>query len=149
MSENAMLTFSPVADSPTLLKQLADAVQLYLDLLYTCNDALVEHVFHEGAHLCTLEGNEPFYRSVSEYRDVLRHRVSPESQRASRQEHLVCIDLSSATQAMVKVQMLINQHVFSDYLIFFRFNESWRIVAKTSYRTEVSVSTSPMPIQGE
>jgi hypothetical protein len=143
MSENTSFTFAPVAGSPTLFKELADAVQLYLDLLYTCNVALVEQVFHEGAQLCTLEGDEPFYRSVSDYREVLRNRVSPESQGATRQEHLVSIDLSSATQAMVKVQMRINQYMFSDYLIFFRSHQSWRIVAKTFHRTEVVTFTSP------
>lgn len=136
MPENTLLTFGPVAGSPTLFRELADTVQLYLDLPYTCDMALVEEVFHAGAQLCTLERDEPLYRSVAEYREVLRNRVSPESQGAAREEHLVSIDLSSSTQAMVKVQMRVNQHLFSDYLVFFRFRESWKVVAKTFYRIE-------------
>jgi hypothetical protein len=57
---------------------------------------------------------------------------------AEREEHLVTIDLSSPTQAMVKVQMRINQSVITDYLAMFKLAQEWRIVSKTYYRVVLS-----------
>lgn len=138
MAQQNGFTVGPISGSPTRFKEISDAVQLYLDLLYTCDVSLLNRVFHEGAQLCTLEDGKPLYRSIPEYREVLRTRMSPQSQGATRQEHLVNIDLASETQAMVKVQMRVNQFFFSDYLVFFRMAGEWRIVAKTYHRTEVT-----------
>jgi hypothetical protein len=57
---------------------------------------------------------------------------------AERAEHLVTIDLSSPTQAMIKVQMQINQSVISDYLTMFKLAQGWRIVSKTYYRVDLT-----------
>jgi hypothetical protein len=57
---------------------------------------------------------------------------------AKREEHLVTIDLSSPTQAMVKVQMRIHQSAISDYLTMFKLAHGRRIVSKTYYRVELS-----------
>ena len=137
MTSKAGLTFGPVPNSVELFKEVADAVQVYLDMLYTCNPDLVTAIFHDRAQLCTIENGAPLFRSVSEYREVVRERTSPESLGAEREEHLVTIDLSSPTQAMIKVQMRINQAIFSDYLTMFKLGKEWRIVAKTYYRIEL------------
>jgi hypothetical protein len=130
-------TFSPISGSLELFKEVADAVQVYLDMLYTGDLALVEAVFHERAQLCTIEHGNPQFRSVEEYRGVLRGRASPSSKGAKREEQLVTIDLSSPSQAMIKVQMRIHQAVISDYLTMFKLAQGWRIVSKTYYRVEL------------
>ena len=134
MDSQLPFTFGPVPKSIELFKEVADAVQVYLDMLYTGDAALVDAVFHERAQLCTIENDGPLFRSVAEYRDVLRGRPSPQSVGAKREEHLVTIDLSSPTQAMVKVQMRVNQSVISDYLTMFKLAEGWRIASKTYHR---------------
>jgi hypothetical protein len=131
-------TFGPVPNSIELFKEIADAIQVYLDMLYTGDVALADAVFHERAQLCTIENGAALFRSVSEYREILRGRKSPSSMGAKREEHLVTIDLSSPTQALVKVQMRLNQAVISDYLTLFKLAEEWRIVSKTYYRVELS-----------
>ncbi|WP_169746975.1 nuclear transport factor 2 family protein [Edaphobacter aggregans] len=138
MTSKAALTFGPVSNSIELFKEIADAVQVYLDMLYTCNPELVTAIFHDRAQLCTIENEAPLFRTVEEYREVVRARISPESLGAEREEHVVTIDLSSPTQAMIKVQMRVNQSVFSDYLTMFKLGKEWRIVAKTYYRVELS-----------
>ena len=134
MNSQPPFTFGPVPKSIELFREIADAVQVYLDMLYTGDAGLVDSVFHERAQLCTIENGSPLFRSVAEYREVLRGRASPSSTGAAREEHLVTIDLSSPTQAMVKVQMRIGQSVISDYLVMFKLGQKWRIVAKTYYR---------------
>jgi hypothetical protein len=47
------------------------------------------------------------------------------------------IDLSSPTQAMIKVHMRLNQSLISDYLTMFKLAQEWRIVTKTYYRVEL------------
>jgi hypothetical protein len=132
------LTFSPIANSIELFKEVADAVQVYLDMLYTGDVALTDVVFHERAQLCTMENGAAVFRSVAEYRAILGGRKSPSALGAGRAEHLVTIDLSAPTQASIKVQMQINQAVISDYLTMFKMGGEWRIVSKTYYRDEVS-----------
>lgn len=138
MNSQIRFTFSPVANSIELFKQVADVVQVYLDMLYTGDVALAEVVFHERAQLCTVENGAPLFRSVAEYRAILGGRKSPSSMGAERAEHLVTIDLSSPTQAMIKVQMQINQSVISDYLTMFKLAQGWRIVSKTYYRVDLT-----------
>src|ERR1700761_8543017 len=138
MNSQLPFTFGPIPRSVELFKEIANAVQVYLDMLYTGDVVLVDAVFHERAQLCTMENGEPQFRSVAEYREVLRGRASPSSMGAEREEHLVTIDLSSPTQAMVKVQMRINQSVISDYLTMFKLKQEWRIVSKTYYRVVLS-----------
>lgn len=138
MNSQAPFTFGPVPDSIELFKEVADAVQVYLDMLYTCDATLADAVFHERAQLCTIEDGAPLFRSVAEYREILRGRTSPSSMGAEREEHLVTIDLSSSTQAMVKVLSRVNQSVFSDYLTMLKLAQEWRIVSKTYYRVALS-----------
>ena len=137
MSTQAPFTFGPVPNSIELFKEVADAVQVYLDMLYHGDIALVDVVFHERAQLCAIENGTPTFRSVAEYREILRGRKSPAAMGAAREEHLVTMDLSSPTQAMVKVQMRINQSVISDYLTMFKLEEDWCIASKTYYRVEL------------
>ncbi|WP_353062376.1 nuclear transport factor 2 family protein [Tunturibacter psychrotolerans] len=137
MNSQVPFTFGPIPNSIELFKEVADAVQVYLDMLYTGDADRVDQVFHERCQLCTIESGAPLFRSVAEYREILRGRKSPSQMGAPREEHLVAIDLSSPTQAMVKVQMRINQSVFSDYLTLLKLEREWRIVAKTYYRVEL------------
>jgi hypothetical protein len=138
MSSQTPFTFGPVPNSIELFREISDAVRVYLDMLYTGDAALLDVVFHERAQLCNIENGAPLFRSVAEYRAVLIGRKSPSSLGAERQEHLVTIDLSSPTQAMVKVQMRVNQAVISDYITMFKLGREWRIVSKTYYRVDLS-----------
>ena len=44
------------------------------------------------------------------------------------------IDLSAPTQALIKLQVLIGQAEFIDYLTLLRGEDGWRIVSKTYHR---------------
>jgi hypothetical protein len=66
----------PVPGSLALFREVTDAVQVYLDMLYTGDAALTDAVFHERCHLCTLENGSPLFRSVAEYREILKGRKS-------------------------------------------------------------------------
>ncbi len=122
----------PKASTP--FHELADAAQFYLDMLYACDPAMVDGIFEVNARLCTLDGDVLVYRSVEDYKTVLQGRTAPSSVDAPREDELIAIDLSTPTQALIKIKMRINQLVFIDYLTLVRLEQGWRIIAKTYQR---------------
>jgi hypothetical protein len=46
--------------------------------------------------------------------------------------------LALTTQALVKVQMRLNQSAISDYPTVFKLEREWRIMSKTYYRVELT-----------
>lgn len=127
---------SPLGDvAPTeSFRALADATQYYLDMLYACDADMVDRIFHAHAQLCTIENGVAVFRSVEEYKGVLRARVAPRSRGAPRADEPITFDVATPSQAFIKVKVRINDMVFIDYLTLFRFAEGWRIVSKTYQR---------------
>jgi len=117
--------------------ELADAAQIYLDMLYACDPEMVDDIFEANARLCTLDGETLIYRTVGEYKEVLRSRTPPASVNAPREDELISLDLSTPAQALIKIKSRINQLVFIDYLSLVRLKQGWRIVAKTYQRISV------------
>jgi hypothetical protein len=129
-----MPTRTDATRAATPFHELADAAQYYLDMLYACDPLMVDGIFENNAHLCTFDEGKLIYRTVEEYKDVLRGRTSPESLGAPREDEVITLDLSSPTQALIKIKMRINQLIFIDYLTLIRFEQGWRIVSKTYHR---------------
>jgi hypothetical protein len=129
----AEISASP-PDASRPFEELIDAARRYLDMLYACDPDTVDSLFHPTAQLCTLESGRPVFRSVSDYKAVLRARTAPKLLDAPRDEQIITLDLSSPSQALIKLRVRINQLVFVDYLTLARLEEGWRIVSKTYYR---------------
>lgn len=121
-------------DSLDAFHELAEAARYYLDMLYACDPDMVDGIFHPQARLCTLEAGVPVFRSVEEYKAVLRARTSPASLGAPREDQCLMLDLASPALGLVKVKMRVGHLVFIDYLGLIRLEEGWRIVSKTYYR---------------
>jgi len=121
-------------DASRPFEELIDMARRYLDMLHACDADAVDRLFHPTAQLCTLESGRPVFRSVPEYKAVLRARTAPKSLGAPRAEQIITLDLSSPSQALIKLRVRINQLVFVDYLTLARLAEGWRIVSKTYYR---------------
>jgi hypothetical protein len=128
------MTTNHAGSSTEAFAELAAAAQYYLDMLYACDPDMVDGIFHADAQLCTLEDGELTFRSVNDYKAVLRHRVPPSSVGAPRADELITLDLSAREQGLIKVKMRINDLVFVDYLTMLKLKEGWRIVSKTYYR---------------
>jgi hypothetical protein len=124
-------TPTPTARSAEAFRELADVAQRYFDLVYTCNLTLYDQLFHPLAQLFVLKNGTAVSLTSAEYREILAHRQSPESTGAPRREQVHSIDLGAATQALIKLQVLIGQAEFIDYLTLLRGDDGWRIVSKT------------------
>jgi hypothetical protein len=116
---------------------LADVAQRYFDLIYTGDMSLYDQLFHPEARLFILENGAPTTRSSAEYRALLAGRQPPEATGAPREDQVHTIDLTSPTQALIKLQLRIGQNGFIDYLTLLKVEAGWRIVSKTYHRAEL------------
>ena len=64
------------------------------------------------------------------YREILATAPSPQSQGAPRQEEVLFLDITSPTQALVKVRVRISALVYVDYLSYHRVDGEWLVSAK-------------------
>ncbi len=117
---------------------LVQAVQRYFDLMYDCDTSRFDRVFRSTAQLHGFrEGKMAMWPAV-EYKAILAGRSSPKSLNAPRQEEILLMDFASATQALVKVRVRINESFFVDYLTYHRIDGEWLITAK-GYHIERTV----------
>ena len=111
-------------------ERLTRAVQRYLDLMYDNDVSKFDQVFRPTAQLHGHRGDELVMWPAATYREVLASRASPKSLKAAREEEVLLMDFTSATQALVKVRVRINGAVFVDYLTFHAVDGDWRITSK-------------------
>jgi Putative lumazine-binding len=134
MNKDAVGAASDAGRANDAFRELGEAAQFYLDMLYACDPEMVDGIFHPRAQLCTPEDGSLVFRSVEVYKEVLRGRVSPKSKGAPREDQLITLDLATPTVGSIKVKMRINDLVFIDYLSMVKVDVGWRIVAKTYQR---------------
>lgn len=112
------------------MKDIPELLASYFELLYTCDVARFDAVFHPNATLQTVGPKGYQLITSAEYREMLRQRKSPASQNALRRDEIETIDQTSPDSALAKVRVLINGVKFRDYLSLLRVDGQWRIVAK-------------------
>lgn len=117
------------------LASLNEAIQRYLDLMYSSDPALFDQVFCPTAQLHGFREGALTMWPAQTFREIIASRASPQSMAAPREEEVLLIDVASATQAIAKVRVRINTVVFVDYLTFHRTNGAWMITSK-AYHVE-------------
>jgi hypothetical protein len=118
------------------VREILELTETYFDMLYSSDTKLADRVFHGGARLCTMERELPVFRSLEDYKHILRERPPPKSVDAPRDDRLISLDLASAATALVKVEMRVNAMLIVDYLSMMKLETGWRIVAKTYHRLQ-------------
>lgn len=114
----------PIAD-------LTDAVNRYLDLMYTADDAAYDRVFAASAQLHGLRDGKLVVMSNAEFRALLAGRPSPAALGAPREQAVLAIDFASSDQAVAKVRVRIGATLFLDQLSYHRVDGAWRVTAKS------------------
>jgi hypothetical protein len=117
------------------VQSLTGAVQLYFDLHYASDLACFDRVFCPTAQLHGLRDGQLAMWPADTYRQVIAGRPSPKSLNAPREDEILLIDFASASQALVKLRLRINEVVFVDYLTYHRVDGDWRVSAK-AYHVE-------------
>jgi hypothetical protein len=113
-----------------LFRELTEAVQNYLDLMYDCDVAKFDAVFYRTVQLHGYRDGRMQCWPAAEYKAILAARKSPKSQGAPRDENILLIDFASATQVLVKVRVRINGDLFVDHLTYHKIDGSWLVTSK-------------------
>jgi len=116
---------------PSDLTDLEQAIQTYFDGLYEGDAAKLGLVFHDVAHLFSVNDGKLSDLPREQWFEWVRSRKSAASQDLQREDFIVQIDRSSPTTAFAKVQCQIPPRYFTDYLTFVKLADGWKIVSKT------------------
>jgi Putative lumazine-binding len=103
-------------------------------VMYDCDVSKFDRVFAATAQLHGFRKGKMTCWGAAHYKEVLAGRQSPKTLGSPREEHLLLLDITSATQALAKVRVRINDLVFVDYLSYHCIDETWLITSKAYYR---------------
>ena len=112
------------------VQALMQAVQQYFDLMYDSDVSHFDRVFRPTAQLHGLRDGKMRMLTAQAYREILAGSPSPKSQGARREEEVLLMDVSSPSQALVKVRVRINAIVYVDYLSYHRVDGDWLVSSK-------------------
>jgi hypothetical protein len=102
----------------------------YFDLLYKGDTGLINQVFLPDAHVYSLVDGQVVDVDMDQFHERIASRPSPESKGAARKDRILSIDISGPATALAKVDCLIHQGLYTDYLPLMKVGGTWRIIAK-------------------
>lgn len=114
----------------SLSPALDAAIHSYFDVLYECDLAKFDQLFHPACHLFAVVNGAPQVLSAAAYREVLAKRKSPQSLGQPREESVIAVFPLSDDTAMVRVRVRIGTKVYRDHLNFIRADGEWKLAAK-------------------
>jgi Putative lumazine-binding len=123
-------------DSNAEITALRAATQAYLDGLYEGDADKIAAVFLQTSALTQVFENELKVTPRDEWLQAVRTRPSPKANGMAREDHVLAIDLISATLAHVKVKCQMPPRYFTDVLSFVKLDGRW-CVAQKVFTTEV------------
>ncbi len=116
--------------SVAAIDTLRGAVTRYFDLMYDSDISRFDQVFRSTAQLHGMRNGEMRVLTAEAYREALARTPSPASQNAPREEEILLIDVTSNSQALVKVRVRIKAIVYVDYLSYHHIDGDWLITSK-------------------
>lgn len=117
----------------TEIKEIVDFLETYFVMLYEGDADTMEKVFHEDAHISFVDEGEIVIANREVLKDRIANRVSSKDAGVARKDNILSIDFINENYAMVKVNLVIVDKLFTDYLSLIKTNNQWVIVSKTFY----------------
>jgi hypothetical protein len=118
------------------LNAVRAATLTYLDGLYEGNADKIASIFLPSSALTQVFEGELKVTPRDVWLDAVRTRQPPQTLELSRDDHILAIDLISATLAHVKVKCAIPPRYFTDILSFVKLDDRWQVAQKV-FTTEV------------
>ena len=122
----------------TEIKEIVDFLETYFVMLYEGDADTMEKVFHEDAHISFVDEGEIVIANREVLKGRIANRVSSKDAGVARKDNILSIDFINENYAMVKVNLVIVDKLFTDYLSLIKTNNQWVIVSKTFYAQAVA-----------
>lgn len=111
-------------------KTIEIAMATYFDGLYHSDVERLSRVFHPQAiYACATDGTL-LYKTMPEYFEIVRNRVSPASRGDARTDDIVSIEFAGPVTALVTAKCAIAPKHFTDLLSFIYVDGKWQIISK-------------------
>lgn len=111
--------------------EIAEAVGLYMDMIYFGDLEKFDRVFHPESSLFGRDGDDISVLTTADYRNAIATREPPVKRNAPRKEEILLIDWLSPTSAVAKTRARIDNNIFVDHLSFVKDKDGFKIVSKT------------------
>lgn len=118
------------------LDAITKATRTYLDGLFEGDADKIASVFLPSSALTQVYENDLKITPRDVWLDGVRNRPSPAKQGLKREDHILSIDLISATLAHVKVKCQMPPRYFTDLLCFVKLDGTWAVAQKV-FTTEM------------
>lgn len=115
------------------IKEIVDFLETYFVMLYEGDADTMEKVFHAGAHISFVDNGEVVIANREVLKGRIASRVSSKEAGVARKDNILSIDFINENYAMVKVDLVIVDKLFTDYLSLIKTDGQWVIVSKTFY----------------
>ena len=115
------------------IKEIIDFLETYFIMLYEGDAETMEKVFHPGAHISFVDNGEVTIAGRDVLKERIATRVSSKQAGVAREDNILAIDFINENYAMVKVNLVIVDRLFTDYLSLIKNDGEWIIVSKTFY----------------
>lgn len=111
-------------------------LQTYFDGLYEGDTDKLASAFHPCSHLYWDKDGVVQDLPREQWFEMVRSRGSAKSRGLAREDRILMLDQSGPETALAKVACQLPPRYFTDYLVFLKTTEGWKIVSKV-YRADV------------
>lgn len=111
-------------------------LQTYFDGLYEGDTDKLASAFHPCAHLYWDKDGAVQDLPREQWFEMVKSRGSAKSKGLARADRILMLDQSGPETALAKVACQLPPRYFTDYLVFLKTTEGWKIVSKV-YRADV------------
>lgn len=111
-------------------------LQTYFDGLYEGDADKLASAFHPCSHLYWDKDGVVQDLPREQWFEMVRSRGSAQSKGLARDDRILLLDQSGPETALAKVACQIPPRYFTDYLVFLKTAEGWKIVSKV-YRADI------------
>ena len=118
------------------LAAIEAVLQTYFDGLYEGDTDKLASAFHPCAHLYWDKDGQVGDLPREEWFALVKSRGAPKAMGLARHDRILSIDFSGPETALAKVNCQVPPRYFTDYLVFLKTAQGWRIVSKV-YRADV------------
>jgi len=111
-------------------------LHIYLDGLHEGDADKLASAFHPCAHLYSDKEGVVQDLPRDTWLEWVRGRGSPKAMGLARDDRVLMLDQSGPETALAKVACQVPPRYFTDYLVFLKTEQGWKIVSKV-FRTDV------------